>query len=439
MTLRDFKAAARAQACTKSPVSSTHKHEDARKTSSKAAVPEAANGHLNGFSHPSEAPAAAPDKGQAWRSYQSSQAGTPQECSPAEGSSTQQAASSDGTADRPQPATADLDEYLSRQRRVRPGASADASNGPEPCASAGADKAGASVRRARPSSEGSASHIPSSSAAQPSQAYLADRRDVPASSTPAGTPEGAAQAAGQEHADMSRASAAGTIPVPQTEAGTGSFTFTFGQQAVSDGGQSKHQPVFAAPGGTQEPLLPQSGVSFGAPATAGASAAGKAWPKAQRSPKRSTAQAFRPGGAAPVFMFSSPVAAPSPQHPKPSSSVPPFSFCATVAAERPTHAPTAHNSFPAWPSAGVEQPQPAFTASASQVPGSRSIPAGASPGLGGTPWAPTRLHDRFAPAAAPASRDGFGGPEQPVFTFSAPQQVCSSGTRIEVPSVCTLM
>lgn len=444
MTLRDFKAAARAHASRKSPVSSTNRDDDARKASSKAlqaAVPEAADGRLNGFSHASEAPTAATDKGQAWRSYQSSQTGTAQDTSPTEGSDAQQAASLDSTADRPRPATADLDEYLSRQHHARPGAPADASNGPGPCASVGADKDSASAWRDCQSDAGSASHAPISSAAQPSQAtHLRDRLDAPASSTPADTPQGAAQAVRQdEHADRSRTAVTGTIPVPQTEAGGSSFMSTFGQQSASDGGQSKHQPVFAMPGWTQAPSPPNSGVTFGAPPAAGTSAAGKARPKAQRSPRRSTAQAFRPGGAAPVFMFSSPATKQSQQPSGTSAHPTSFTFGATPTAEQPKQPPQGTSS--AWPDAGVKQPQSMFTASASQAShaGSSSAgPAGQNVSRGSAASWPEP--GTFFMPAPPTSNPGCNtqtaqqgqapAQKQPAFTFGQqpePQQAAAGG------------
>ena len=371
MTLKDFQAAAKAHASRRSKAGSARMHVDQRtasRTASQAAEPVAATGQANGFQHASEMHPSASDKGQAWRSYQSSQTEAPQENSHAEGSSTHQAASAGNPAGRSRPATADLDEYLSRQHDASSNAPADSAKASEPSASA-ANAPSVPAQKLRPSSAGHTSHAATFSAAQPSHAKpQEDVSDVSASSIPADTSAEAIHAAEQnEQVDPSRPSAPGTVPVRQTDAGTSSFTVAFGQQAASEGGQSEPQPGSAVPGRTQGTPPSHRRVSFAEPPAAEASAAGTAQAKAQRSPKRSTAQTFRPGSPAPIFMFSSPATKPFQQPSESSTSAASFTFGAAPTTEMPRQHPTAQSSSSAWPNAGFQQPQPNFTASASQA------------------------------------------------------------------------
>ena len=426
MTLKDFQAAAKAHASRKAKAGSARMHVDhgtASNATAQAAETVAANGQANGFMHPFSTSASASDKGQAWRSYQSSQTDASQDSISAEGSSRPQAASSGNPAGRSRPATADLDEYLSRQHPARSNAPTDSMKASGPSASA-AEAPSLSAQRGRPSSAGNASHAASFSAAQPSHAkQQADVHDVTAPSLPAGTSAGTIHAAEQaEQVDASRPTAAGTIPAPQAEAGTRSFTFTFGQQTA--GSHSENQP-----GSVEKPPTSQSGVNFEAPPAAEASTAGKAERKAQRTPKRSTAETFRPGSPAPIFMFSSPATKPSQQQPSvPSTSPTSFTFGAVPTTATPKQQPTAQGSSSAWPNAGFKQPQPTFTASASQASYagfSSAAPAGQNVS-GGSAASWPKPGTSFMPQP-PMSFPGFNAQtsqqgqapahKEPVFTF----------------------
>ena len=445
MTLKDFQAAAKAHASRKTKAGSARMHVDQRTASStaaQAAEPVTASGQANGFMHPSGTAASASDKGQAWRSYQSSQTEAPQENSHAEGSSTQQEASSGNLAGRSRPATADLDEYLSRQHDASSNAPADSAKASGPSASA-ANAPSVPAQKLRPSSAGHTSHAATLSAAQPSHAKpQADVSDMSASSLPADTSAEAIHAAEQnEQVDPSRPSAPGTVPVRQTEAGTSSFTFAFGQQAASEGGESEHQPGNAMPGRTQETPPSHRRVSFAEPPAAEASAAGTAQAKAQRSPKRSTAQTFRPGSPAPIFMFSSPATKPFQHFCEASAGAASFTFGAAQTTEGPRQHPTAQSSSSAWPNAGFQQPQPDFTASAAQAwhAGKSSAgPAGQHVSEGSAPSWP-QPGASFMPAP-PTSFPGFNAQtvqqaqtpaqKEPVFTFGQqpePQRATAGG------------
>ena len=429
MTLKDFQAAAKAHASRKSKAGSARMHVDQRAASSaapQAAETVAATGQANRFMHASAADASSSDKGEAWRSYQSSQTEAPQETSQTDGSSTQQAASSGNPAGRSRPATADLDEYLSRQRHGRSDAPADSIKASGPSASA-AGPPSMPAQRMRPSSARNASHATSFSAAQCSHAiHQADMHHTSASNTPADISAKADLPGDQdEGADMSRPSATRAIPVPKTGTGTSSFTFAFGQQAASEGAQSEPQPGSAGPGRTQEGFQSHPRVSFAVPAAAEAGAAGEARPKAHRTPKRSTAQTFRPGSPAPVFMFSSPATKSSQQPPGSSSNPASFTFGAVPTAEAPKQPPQSNSS--AWRNAGFKQPQPTSAASAFQASHTGSSPAGAGQNAsGGSTASWPNPGTSFVPAP-PASFPGYNaqtaqqgqaaGQKEPVFTF----------------------
>ena len=277
----------------------------------------AASRQANGFMHAPEGPTEVPDPGEAWRAYGSSRAGAPQDMRTEQGSNNFPGASSGTPTQRERPATADLDEYLSRQHAAPSGGGLGASQ--------------PSMQSQRPRSADSAGGAGASSVQE---------RAAPAAESGAKASASSQQPAGRPQSDTRKTGHAPEgMPMPVQNGKKGdaqSLNFTFGQQGgTAEGSSAGKQLGSTIPEAHTQEASADGAFRFVAATAAADSSATKARPKTHHSPKRATAQVgrpvYRPGAQQP---FSPPPPAdPLLQPAKPSSVPPTFSFGSSSSAE----------------------------------------------------------------------------------------------------------
>jgi len=350
MTLKDFSAAAKAQANSSITATVPDAHSGSMPAGSRASkgasgFSQAANGQTNGYVHASDKPKpAVTDQGQAWRSYVCGRTHLPQETSP-----TQPRPSSGSASERQRPATADLDEYLSRQHQ-------SASEDPEAYASAAAS---IPLQRDTPSSTENVDHKASFIAKQAS-------RRVPTEASESHNAEQDEPTGCNVRPDVMETH---VFERQATEADSNGNTFSFGQQGKPESTPYGEQPCGDMAQGQRLFLSAAAAFKFAAPAAD----RNKAQPKVQRSSKRTAAQAGRPvhRQGSPQSFNSNPAgpAGASRQPFVPFGGPQAFVFGSGSPAEgqQQPGMPQEPSSSSAWPNADFKQSEPTPTASASQI------------------------------------------------------------------------
>ena len=358
MTLKDFSAAAKAQA--NSSINATVPNAYSGSMPAGSCASKGANGgaqavdnKTHGYVHASDKPkSAVTDQGQAWRSYVCGRTEAPHETSPA-----QPRASSGSASERQRPATADLDEYLSRQHQTASEGPAGDAEDPEPYASIAAS---IPLQRDTPSSRENAGHKASFSAEQAS-------RSVPTEASETHTAEQDKPMGFNQRPDVK---ATHVVERKAAEAGSNGVIFSFGQQGRPESRPTGEHSCGDTPQGQKSFLSAAAAFKFAAPTADG----DKARPKVQRSSKRTTGQTGRPvyrQGSLQSFN-SNPAGPASASRPPfiPFGGPQPFVFGSGSPAEgaKQPGVPQEPSISSAWPNVSVKQFEPTLTASASRIP-----------------------------------------------------------------------